>query len=224
MTSLLTEQEVLGFVRSARVISAQSVINSWNKVIKKKRTDHEFRPIKSPGKISVFYHKETIQPLLRERMWRLVYDPGFSLKEIRLIFGSSIKDQPCHYNENNWWLFDKGCGWTDEKKPPNYHLVRMRNSFSNLTWSQQGLEKIRMGKKFIRASHRFMISFNISYYLIHGVYPSDGCSHWGPKMNSEDQNINASCIDSKGFAIYRWNRNCPSTDLGVCVVREHDSF
>jgi hypothetical protein len=224
MAGLLREKEVFGIINRRRVLSAKSVIGVWNDIIKEKRTDHNFRTVKLPGEIMIRYRKETVESILGKPKWRLIFDPGISLINMRAILGPDNRKQPCHQFGNKWWFLDKGCAWTRRREEPGYYLVRISPEFCNITWTDQGLSMVGMGKEFVRASHRLMISLNVSYYLMQRVYPFEGFSHWGPKMDSEELDICASRVGINGFVLYRWNRNCPTPDLGVCVIRKHDSF
>lgn len=222
MAEALRERDVVKFVRETRIISAKSVIGAWNGVIEERRRGHQSQCLRLPRITSVSYDKETIQSILGQQMWRLVYDPGISLLEMQRILSSDRRNQPCHYRGNEWWLSDESYDQSGQKEEPGYYLVKMGANLCNMTWQDQNLALIRMGKMFVRASLRLMISLNISYFLTHKTYLSGRCSHWGPKNDSKEGNICASRIGPEGFALYRWNSRCPSPDLGVCVIRKFD--
>lgn len=218
MVETVIEKEALNIAKK-RAISAESVIGAWNKIIREDRTDNQLKVLGKPEEIEIRYRLETLREILSEKGWYLIYDPGFSLKEVSVILGSDPNDKPYHYKSNAWW-FDKP--WSDLRGGSGYYLVRVASLYRNLEWRKQESEIKKKGKEFRRASSRLVIVANISLFLLGKPCFEERISHWGPEKERSHDSRCACCFNKDTFTLFNKRGTCPSESIGVIIIRRPD--
>ncbi len=153
-------------------------------------------------------------------MWFLIYDTGFSLKDMSVFLNFNPEQEPRHYRNNGWWNFVEN-QWANYDEEPNYYLLEVTGDYKGKGWKEQEKEIANSGQEFQRASTRLMISLSIAWFLSKGVYLQKTCYHWGPESGANGVRC-ASCFDEKGFALFNWNELCPKKNLGTFIIRKFD--
>ena len=103
----ITDSEVLRQLGERRFLSAERVVSEWNRLIKEKRNQHSITPVEIPEDLQIPYTADTLNEFSRDTGWYLIYDPGFSLIDNRLITGTDPAHPPCHREDNDWWLAER---------------------------------------------------------------------------------------------------------------------
>lgn len=219
---LVTESDVLELL-GERFFSAEQVVSAWNMIINEKRTGHQISPLGTPGNLTIRYSLDTIREANKSPTWYLVYNPGFSLRDILAILGSNHKYQPQHLHGNDWWCLPKEINlWTGERGEGNYHLIRMKPFLRNITWQEQE-EVLHKGRKIPRAPSRLMVCARLTYFLIKKEYIFPECNHWGPELLSSDTKIVCvSSVNKRGFTLYGWHCSQNNQNLGIYPAKEFD--
>jgi len=211
----LTRKEVLSILGFRRVLTEEQVVCCWNKVIKERRGNYS-RELESNKGTNVFYSEKSILEISKRKMWRLVFDPGFSLVQMRDILGKECGRNLRFCRENNWWLENP---YVLKKRKPNYILIGLSPRFCNLKWEEQ---EERIDSSFYRASVSLALNTAVSFFLLRNSYFLDSFSHWGTEQ--DDKKTKCAVRLKKGGCIFLFNRKIdwPDPSLGVFLVKEFD--
>lgn len=207
----MNERKVLKLVTPNRILLAEDVIKAWDKIIKECRTNHHLRlKVADP---SINYSEQVLTEVLKKPMWRLIYDPGFSIADVYQILGSSPVRKPCHYSSNKWWL---SSDWAEKKNKPRYYLIKVAGLYPGMDWQMQ---EERLNGTIARMSSRLMIIASISHFLLRGSYFRE--NHWGPEDGSEGTK-RVSRVDSNGFSLSNRGLKQSGENLATYVFRKFD--
>lgn len=219
---LVTETNASELLRK-RFFSAEQVISVWNRIIGERRAGHQISPLGIPSNLAICYSLNTIYEANKNSTWYLVYDPGFSLRDILVILGSNHKYQPRHLHGNDWWHLPEEINlWTGERKEGNYYLIRMKPFLRNIIWREQEEALHREGKIY-RATSRLIVCARLTYFLINKEYIFPECDNWGPELLPPDTEIACvSGVGEKGFTLYGWHCGQNNQNFGVYPVRKFD--
>lgn len=222
MANFITEDRAFEILGGERFLSAGRIVSALNRIIEQRRTNHEIELLERPQeKLKVRFSEDVIkQTVEKDGSWYLVYDPGFSLRNVQAIFGSNHRHQPRQYEGNDWWFFS-GDPWTEKKEEPSYYLVKLETILSDMSWKAQEVEILK-NKLFYRVPSRLIISIQISYFLLHGSYIARHSHHWGPELDSNGKFGCVSNVGPNGFVLY--NRCCGLSDekVGVFIAQEFE--
>ena len=219
MVSFIMENQAFEILGGERFLSAGCIVSAWNKIIEQRRTNHNIKLLeRSAERPKLEFAEDVIkQTIKKDKSWYMVYDLGFSLRNMRIIFGSNYRDQPRQYEENDWWFFS-GNSWTEKKEEPNYHFVKLETILLGKSWKAQ--EKIlKKDRLFCRVPSRLIISIQISYFLLHGSYIAGHCYHWGPELDSDGKVGCVSNVGPNGFLLYNWQCNSEDKEVGVFITQ-----
>jgi len=221
MVNFIAKDSAFKILGEKRFLSPERIISAWDGIIKQHRTDHNIKLLERPHrKLKIRFPEDVIkQTIKKDRSWYLVYDPGFSLRNIQAIFGSNHGHQPRQYPGNDWW-FSSGNPWTEKKEEPNYYFVKLETILSGKSWKAQE-EEILKNKLFYRVPSRLIISIQISYFLLYGSYIAGHSHHWGPELDSHGKVGCVSNVGSNGFILYNWNCDLPDEGEGIGVFIAH---
>jgi hypothetical protein len=226
---LVTEAQALVILGEQRVLSADRVVATWNRLIKEQRTDHAILPLNLSATPSVWYTEETLKRIAKDPAWYLIYDPGFSLRENRAILGTDHDHQPCHLRDNDWWLAQREDSWATVKEEPAYHLVRMEGLFPldnpAKDWDWQEAQIRQIGEAFVRAPTWLVVNACISCFLLNNVRYLETTYNFGPEMDA-DYCFLVTNFEQSGLNLGHWLRSDWGgywvSGLMVCLARKFD--
>jgi hypothetical protein len=224
-----TEAQASAILGEQRFLSADRVVMAWNKLIGERRTGHSIPLLEVSGRLPIRYTEETLNTVVEDPAWYLIYDPGFSLRYSRNILGTDPAHQPCHYRGNDWWLSEREDGWASEKDGPAYYLVSMKGLFplDNPTkhWDWQEEQIHQMGDVFYRAPSRIIANACVSCLLLNNEWHLENYGSFGPEMDASYCFV-VTGFNSTGLNFGHWIRNdwggYFGWDLLVCLARKFD--
>jgi hypothetical protein len=226
---LINNSEASRQLGERRFLSAERVVSEWNKLIKEKRSQHSIAPIEISADLQIPYTADTLNEFSRDTGWYLIYDPGFSLINNRLIIGTDPSHPPCHREDNDWWLVEREQRWASKTESPGYYLVKMEgiltldNAAKDWDWQDEQIKQ--MGKKLQRASTRVVVNAMVSCYLLNGEKHLDKYSFFGPEVDA-DWCLLVTGWDEHGINLGHWLRNdwggYWGADLRVCLSYKYD--
>lgn len=215
----VTDKQV---VDRRKIVSATTIVRNWNKIISEERTNHDLWPMKEPrAGVVLRYNIETLESFLEKPTWFLIYDLGFSLKDILVLLGSDFGKQPRRFPKNDWWIFFNKNHWTNQREKQNYYLLETVGIHRNKKWGEQEAEIVDSEQKLQRASTRLIMNLSIAYFLSKKSYLLEDCHHWGPELDFGMVRC-ASRFDEKGFALFNRGEWSPERRLGAFIVRKFD--
>lgn len=201
----LTEGKALAILGPRRFFSRKQVADCWNEL---KR--NSFKPKR---KIRIPYSEEIITEFSKKKMWRLVFDPGFSLIQLRKLIGEGCDCRPCFCIQNRWWLERP---FASKKRKPGYLLIKLRPSFCNLEWEKQ---EQRIEPPLFRASASLTLNTVLSIFLLTKNSSFNLLHHWGVESDTKKTRC-AFGINKEGcIFLYNWVVNSPSPELGACLFK-----
>ena len=203
------------FKENENVLLANNIVDAWNKVIKENRSGRNYWLMNLSQEIEIRYSPNLLQRFLKQKEWFLVFDPGFSLKDMFLILGMN-REKELYFHSDFWRFPEKKHSWMNKRVSPEYYLIRMAPLYSNKNWQQQE-EKI--GKKFKRPSTRLFLSLAISRFLLTGECPQKGC-HWGPEKEGFSRSV--SYIAQNKIFLFNWSEEWGTKDIGVNLICDFD--
>jgi len=211
-SDITTRKMALDILGEDRFFPKNLVIKKWRELMLTRDISPEIE--NTAGKETpILLPKNLIEEISLKKMWRLIFDPGFSLCEMRNILGRRRDDDGLSfYRTNKWWL---GSKCASERRIPGYHLIRVRPYFSGISWAEQE-EKI--GDSLCRASTSLMVSVLISVFLIKRICLLNNLDHWGVEGDQETKI--AIGVRQGSIFLYGRRHNWPCSLIGVCVEKK----
>ena len=213
-TASASETDIYTRFSKRTVFPTFLTIPQWNDAIAAHYKEHKINGISLDLRVPVRYDEETINGLLETSKWLFVFDPGFSIRKMHTIIGTSQK--PHFAKRNTWWLEEE---WAFIESAPAFHLVS-KPMFKGHPWDSQEQFIKEMGENFFRAPMRVAVNAAITWaFLDHMRHPLGGFQHWS---NNGSESLKKIFFDFNEFSFGSWPQYCFAKPLGVCVKRVFD--
>lgn len=212
----LTEKQALDILGPNRVLTKRQVIECWNGLIEEERRDDLSLKLNPNRKTNLRYSEDTVNEFSKKRMWRLVFDPGFSFLKMKDILGEDCRQSPHFCRQNRGWRENL---YSSKKRRPGYVLIRSRPDFSNLQWQEQ---EERTDINLYRASAALALNTILTFFITGRKSWLSGSDYWGTERDSEETRCAVGLRKRGCIFIYNFSVDCANPFLGVCLVKQFD--
>ncbi len=195
-----------------KVLTAEAVCSVWG--------------VSPPLDSSVCYSEKTILTCAAANKsgkadWRLVYIIGQTLCRQREIVGVDKFQQPCFYNNNDWYLEEAENTWNVQPaEAANYCLINFQPIGANVNYGKQDLEIAKNFSGCERVNPHVFSEAIISLFKLKGERMAANWLHRSAVLRSDGSRISVGDFDDSGLLVRNHHDADLCASLRVVICRK----